>query len=346
MQTKTQSAIESVTNVATGMAISYALGMIVYPCSDSRSRRRRMAGSLRYSPPYRSPAAISGAASSINYRHISHEETEKMKILYHANCLDGSGAALTAWIQLLDAGNEYIPVQYGSEPPDTDDADVLILDFSYQRDQLIEMSRTAKSITLIDHHKTAEQELSGIEPDLHCPATIIFDMEKSGCVLTWDYFHKTQAPMLLRHIQDKDLWQFRLPGTKDVCAGLMVRPDWKEWKRAIDDKANLADIEDDGRPINTFIEIQAEKIIKTKPTIWDITGDRVPVYNLPGFMTSETLDMALEKYQKCPYAVGYFKIGEKWIYSLRSRNGSDIDVSEIARLHGGGGHKHAAGFYI
>jgi nanoRNase/pAp phosphatase (c-di-AMP/oligoRNAs hydrolase) len=34
--------------------------------------------------------------------------------------------------------------------------------------------------------------------------------------------------------------------------------------------------------------------------------------------------------------------GDEWIISLYSRN---IDVSEIAKKYGGGGHKGAAGFH-
>ena len=41
----------------------------------------------------------------------------KTLVLYHANCPDGFGAALAAWKHF---GNEaeYVPVQYGKEPPD------------------------------------------------------------------------------------------------------------------------------------------------------------------------------------------------------------------------------------
>lgn len=91
-----------------------------------------------------------------------------MKILYHANCKDGAGAALAAWMKYGDEGHEYIPVQYGGEPPNVDGEKVMILDFSYPRDILIAISKSAKSITLIDHHKTAQADLAGIESKLHC----------------------------------------------------------------------------------------------------------------------------------------------------------------------------------
>jgi nanoRNase/pAp phosphatase (c-di-AMP/oligoRNAs hydrolase) len=36
--------------------------------------------------------------------------------------------------------------------------------------------------------------------------------------------------------------------------------------------------------------------------------------------------------------------GDKWVYHIRSSELNDIDVSAIAKEHGGGGHKHASGF--
>ena len=36
--------------------------------------------------------------------------------------------------------------------------------------------------------------------------------------------------------------------------------------------------------------------------------------------------------------------GEKWVYELRSSEKSNVNVNEIASMHNGGGHVHAAGF--
>ena len=45
------------------------------------------------------------------------------------------------------------------------------------------------------------------------------------------------------------------------------------------------------------------------------------------------------------YAAVYFYDGEKYIFSLRSREGGE-DVSDIAKRFGGGGHKRASGFSV
>jgi len=45
-----------------------------------------------------------------------------------------------------------------------------------------------------------------------------------------------------------------------------------------------------------------------------------------------------------PFGVCYFELGGKRVYSLRSVHG--VDVSEIAKAYGGGGHPAAAGFEV
>lgn len=280
-----------------------------------------------------------------------------MKILYHANCNDGMGAALAAWLYFYDTDDEqdveYIPVQYGNPPPDVTDEIVYILDFSYPRDVILQMATVARDITIIDHHKTAQEALSEPFPDMWdeaplCDVWVRFDMSKSGAVLTWEFFHKTDAPLLLRHIQDRDLWQFQLDGTKGVTKALQIYPEWRKWARFIENENKIAELIAAGAAIDRYVDIQSQGIIKNKPIAWDITGDVVPVYNLPGFMLSDTLHAALLAYPMAPYAVGYFDLPSegKRVYSLRSRSGEDVDVSVIAKKHGGGGHKHAAGFVV
>lgn len=275
-----------------------------------------------------------------------------MKVLYHANCNDGAGAALAfqmCWDEKPNDPIEYIPVQYGSEPPNIADDHVYILDFSYPREVVSKMAKTAGSITIIDHHKTAKADLEKPFPDMLdsvrlCDVRVIFDMSKSGAVLTWEHVSREPVPALLLHIQDRDLWNFDMLGTRHISSGLQLYPDWRDWIQFIENPELLGDLMTQGAAIVNYLRIQADKIIATKPRLWDIEPDIIPIYNLPGFMLSDTLHAALVKYPDSPYAVGYFDLANKRIYSLRSRKGTEIDVSEIAKKHGGGGHKHAADF--
>lgn len=267
-----------------------------------------------------------------------------MKCLYHANCNDGAGAALAVWAKYGDIGHDYIPCQYGNDLPDgLEGCDVVMVDFSAKKDQIRELARKAASILIIDHHKTAQAELNDVDDGYGCPIEVMFDMDKSGAVLAWEWFHPDkEVPELLKYIQDRDLWRFEFCETQDVAKGLQLHPNWRNWLTL--DTGILAD---QGFSVNKFLEMQATKIVLNQPIEWEVTGDTVPVYNLPGFMISDTLHMALERHKDAPYAVAYFDLPEgKRIYSLRSRSGTEVDVSEIAKRLGGGGHKHAAGFSI
>ena len=51
--------------------------------------------------------------------------------------------------------------------------------------------------------------------------------------------------------------------------------------------------------------------------------------------------MALLKLRRYPVCIAYIHDGEKFTVSLYSES---VDVSVIAKAHGGGGHKGAAGF--
>jgi len=272
-----------------------------------------------------------------------------MKVLYHANCTDGAGAALAVWMKHGDDGHEYIPVQYGHEPPEgLEGSDVVMVDFSYKKEQIRDLASIAKSILIIDHHKTAQAELEDVDDGEGCPIETLFDMECSGAVLSWFYFNPDRPlPELFLRIQDRDLWQHRWKESNAITTGLQTHSDWRTWIKLFEtdnDSHQLLVLQSEGRTVMKYLAVQTSKIIKTPPTRWPLTMDTVPVYNLPGFMLSDTLHAALMEYPDAPYAVGYFDLSDKRVYSLRSRSGTDIDVSEIAKNFGGGGHKHAAGF--
>jgi nanoRNase/pAp phosphatase (c-di-AMP/oligoRNAs hydrolase) len=45
------------------------------------------------------------------------------------------------------------------------------------------------------------------------------------------------------------------------------------------------------------------------------------------------------------FAATYYDTDKSRVFSLRSSKGG-VDVGEVAKLFGGGGHKHAAGFSV
>jgi uncharacterized protein len=252
-------------------------------------------------------------------------------ILYHAFCADGFGAAWAAW-KRFGYEASYLPVQHGTDPPPvTEENDVFILDFSYPRAVIVEMHARFRSLQIIDHHRTAEDELRGLDYAL-------FDDTKSACVLAWETFHPgTTVPELLRYIMDRDLWLHRLPESREVTAGLSSYPmDFEVW--------NGLAIETLAREGVAILRYQRElvSLACANVRIDEVAGYEVPVVNAPWF-GSEVGAALLERFPDAPFVAIYFDRGDgKRQWSLRSRE--DFDVSAVARRFQNGGHRQAAGF--
>jgi len=260
-----------------------------------------------------------------------------MICIYHKNCADGFGAALAvhqfATERQLDC--QFIPAYHDEVAPDVSGEDVYIVDFAYPRDTLIAMHQQANSLQVIDHHKTAQQDLDGLE---YC----IFNMEKSGAVLTWEFLHPDKKlPELFQFIQDRDLWIWAKPLSKQVSAALKtIDMRFDLWEKYLDDD-NISELAQMGASILAYQTKQISNVMQSDISFSKIDGHLVPCINT----TTLISEIGNELAQGHPFAAMYFEKGDKRLYSLRSAE-NGMDVSKIAKKYGGGGHYHAAGFSI
>lgn len=258
--------------------------------------------------------------------------------IYHGGCYDGFGAAFAIWKRDGDCVT-YHPGVYQEAPPDVTGLDVAIVDFSYKRPIMVDLASKAKSILVLDHHKTAQADLDGLATE--CPnVTVEFDMERSGAVMTWHHFHPdTPLPKFFEYLQDHDLWTKRLPGIEEFTRALRSYPmDFKEWNRL--SSGSTIDLISEGIAIQRYFRTLVDQA-KGHAYFRDIGGYRVPVVNASMFMSSE---VAGELAEGQPFAAVYTESEAHVLWSLCSRAPDGLDVSEIAKQFGGGGHKHAAGF--
>ena len=255
--------------------------------------------------------------------------------IYHGNCADGFGAA---WVVRKALGDSAVfhPGVYQNEPPLVADKDVLLVDFSYKRPVLLQMAESARSITILDHHKTAISDLVGLPSNV----TAVFDVERSGARITWDHFFPNDSPPpLLLHIEDRDLWRFALAKTREIQANVFSYPyDFQVWDELM--AANVEDLAKEGEAIERkhFKDIAELLGVCTRRMI--IGGYEVPIANLPYTLTSDA-GHSLAKNE--PFAGCYWDTPQGRVFSLRSTD-EGIDVSEIAKQYGGGGHRNASGF--
>lgn len=265
----------------------------------------------------------------------------KVSCIYHANCLDGFAAAYAVWKKFPDA--RFTEANYGEPiPPERvlEGRDVYIVDFSYKQAEMRKIASVAASVTVYDHHKTAEEELQPLLEE--GVVNGCFSKELSGCGLTWLNLHgAAQMPLWMPFIQDRDLWRFQLSGTREICLALSSYPKSMHLWDGFNESDSMQELFMEGAAISRYIDQKVNEVIKTCYDEKTIHGMVVPFCNAPHFLASEVGHVLC---QDVPFAATWYWNGDgNMVVSLRS-NEIGEDVGAIAKAYGGGGHKHAAGF--
>lgn len=294
--------------------------------------------------------------------------------IYHGNCADGFTAAWAVW-RALGEDVEFYPGVYNDPPPDVSGRDVIMVDFSYKLPVLEAMCqpRGARSMLILDHHKTAEADLKGLGVDMskwtgavnwkrykenlalddmenaNVSGAIvyqIFDMERSGAGLAWDFFHGTERPKLVQYVEDRDLWQFKLPFSREIAANVFsYEYTFKNWDwiaTDLDAPMGVSSFGLEGRAIERKHHKDIAELVRVTKRRIVIGGQEVWCANLPYTLTSDAGNLMAKD---APFAACYWDTPEGRVFSLRSTP-EGADVSEIAKTYGGGGHKNAAGFRV
>jgi oligoribonuclease NrnB/cAMP/cGMP phosphodiesterase (DHH superfamily) len=208
------------------------------------------------------------------------------------------------------------------------------------------MRVTAKSILVLDHHKTAQDDLRGLPtPDDqymrdNMGISALFDMARSGAGITWDYFNPGKPrPPLIDRLEDRDLWRFAFPDTRAVQANVFSYPyDFDIWDKLMEEP--LGTLRVAGEAIERKHHKDVAELVGASRRRMVIGGHDVPVANLPYTLTSDAGHLMA---QGEPFAACYLDTPAGRTFSLRSTD-AGLDVSEIAKAYGGGGHRNAAGF--
>lgn len=279
--------------------------------------------------------------------------------IYHHNCADGFTAAWAVREALGDI--DFVGANHGDEPPDVTGRDVIMVDFAYKGPVIDDIRSRARSLLILDHHKTAQQDLDGLprleetwtwadwefdvqeadEPPHLAYTGVIFDMERSGAGIAWDFFHDAPRPPLIDHVEDRDLWRFALEDTSTIQAAVFAREytfaDWDELMGT-----DLDDLRAEGAAIERKHYKDIRELINSAHRRMVIGGHDVPVLNAPYFFASDAghLMAGGERFAAC-----YWESPRGRHFSLRSIPGGE-DVSAIAERYGGGGHASAAGFVM
>ncbi len=261
---------------------------------------------------------------------------KEVVVMYHANCPDGFTAAWAAHEKLGDSA-DYFEFQNGDVLiSDLKDKKVFFLDVVPSKEEL-ESVGTHNDIVVIDHHVSNQAKIEGLE-------NIRFDLQKSGAVLSWEYFNPAvSVPELVQYVEDQDLWRWQLPHSQEIFAYIStVEFDFNSWNAlALEIRDARDGVVEKGRIILKYRDLLVENTIEKSGALVEFEGHRVMSVNSTTLIDN-VAEVLYKKYP--PFAIVWFKISNGIKVSLRGDG--TIDLSAIAEKYGGGGHKNSCGFIV
>jgi len=292
-------------------------------------------------------------------------------VMYHANCSDGFGSAFVIWLYLKEISERnstevgfielpavtYIPCYFLKAREELNQVflskyqnkNIVMCDFSFRIVELLKIIMWSNSFLILDHHKTAEADLRHL-----LPALKVFDMKRSGVGITWDYFKPDHPlPKFLAMIQDRDLWEYKIPETTPFVAYFYEQPQQFDlWEKYLSDTEVNTAIEK-GEQWRQYQDMIIQQLLGTVGcVVQEIDG---VMYNVLYCNTSE-LKSDVGNRMLMTYPQGHFSViwdydiyKNQTLISLRSMSSvtkDPVDTSTIAKKMGGGGHKCASGVSI
>jgi oligoribonuclease NrnB/cAMP/cGMP phosphodiesterase (DHH superfamily) len=281
-------------------------------------------------------------------------------VIYHSPCNDGACALWAA--NYYKKIKEKIPCKAGFLPNLTpNNKNILFVDICPNFEYLFEISKLAKNIVIIDHHKTSLDDFEINKLSLPTNLHFVLDKDRAGCQIVWDYFHESQRPWFIDYVADRDLWVWKLPNSKEITQVFfennMLNPycldNIDKLLMYTDDQ--IKDLAKEGEILLKYqkkqIDMACSKaskafmIVENKTyNVWVATmtyGDRSQLGNMlankpfPDTLTLPDFSATWLYDQK----------SKEWRISLRSVK-NHIDLTKIAKFYGGGGHANAVSFCI
>lgn len=266
---------------------------------------------------------------------------------YHRVDLDGKCSAAIVLRAIPEV--ELRGYNYGDDFPwgEVQGRDVIMVDCSLQPfEDMMRLSKEAKSLTWIDHHKTA------IDEAVHAGwggSTLKLEVGRAGCELAWEYYFPSEdIPTAVYLLGRYDVWDHSDSRTLPFQYG-MRQYDQPSPVEFFNENC-VAPILRDGETILRYQRKQYEMMAKSRcfETIvleTDIAGTvlyRAIACNT-GLVNSQLFDSVWDPEQYDVMLTFQRKRKGLWTVSLYSTK-DNVDCGAISKSFGGGGHKGAAGF--
>ena len=238
--------------------------------------------------------------------------------------------------------------------------EIILIDITFPFDILQELGTRTK-LTVIDHHVSFKKQVDNhlqighdvVTDDLkYITFEYIYDDKLSACELGFKHYFGYIPPIVelvgkydTWRANGTDEWDKHVLPVKYFLYGKVNKPEDIDSKWFIMDELlnalALADMFDIGKSIMEYERKMDES--KTNSYAFEIEayGLRALCINT-NFMSSETMMTKFDS-SKHDIMIGFAYNGNNWGVSLRSV-GDKVDVSQIAKERGGGGHSQSAGF--
>ena len=275
-------------------------------------------------------------------------------VIYHDHCIDGFASAW-CFYRYNPVGYEFMAGRYQDKDFEKQfefgmfhDRIIFLVDFSYPETLMKRILSVSDQMIVLDHHKTALEMLGELPPynnlnTAHCT------LDRSGCGICWKYLNGDDPmPLVLKNIQDRDLWQFKLEHTKEICEVLQSIPglDYKNIGEFIMESSYDNLIIAGG----ALLMAKALRInIGLQRASWYTDKDGNDYWSLN--YTSDISELGNElckqrsKDGQLPTYADIWYLNNGVIkHSLRSIG--EFDTTKISLEYGGGGHANASGYSI
>jgi hypothetical protein len=280
-----------------------------------------------------------------------------MKVFYHGDN-DGRCAGFLFWKWVERKGIEATPkdfreIDYNMTFPREiikEGEAVYFLDFHPEKEEDYVWLTQHTDLCIVDHHITTNPHLWELDDKyqfLPNPKNII-DIEACGAMLVAKHFlgyTDDNMPEFIKLVDDWDRWVHANPMSKYFNAGSKMYDTtpfggfWATFWLELGDKDPfyfIRTVTDNGCTILSYIGMNAKELCASIGYPVEFDGFRC--FALNQSRCNSTWFESVPGYDI--YLPHNFN-GEKWTVSLYS---TTVDVSVIAKIHGGGGHAGAAGF--
>lgn len=266
---------------------------------------------------------------------------ERTVIIYHGGCPDGFGGAYAAWKKFGDTA-EYRATSYGDPiPEDLAGARVYFIDFCYPQETMDRIKNEAASLVVLDHHE-------GVEEVVKTMPEFVYDPNRSGATIAWAYFHPEKpVPELLTHVEDDDLFLYKLEDTRALITYLTAHPFgfevWDKVAAALAGDYSRKELLVVANAYAEYFELLAEMSVDHAKLV-EFEGYRCYYATAHPLKPLKSL-VGNRLARKLP-PIGLVVTAHPKGFGVSIRGDGSVDVSAIARKFGGNGHPSSAGFAI